>query len=289
MALPADYLRRTVYAKYLFRRASTLLDSKTTLAAGEAILLLQDSAEMLMRVVGDQHGVTNFQFPEFWQKIKEKTGSEPPLRNAMVRVNQARVAFKHHGTLPNPTVVRDFLPLVKDFSFELSRLYLSLDFEKLSLAELVSRVSVKVLVEEAEHLFHSEPQKSMEKLGLAFEELYESAKQDAYDVLARPPKPFKPRIDPSLSNIEDYIEEIAKDHERLANTVNMLLLGIDPRMYFYFRNWTPRFTRAGYQRMVVNTYWPKVPGQTEFNISDEVFQKCRDFLIEFSLRNDELF
>jgi hypothetical protein len=273
MTLPNDYLRRTVYAKYLFRRASALLDSKTVLAAGEAILTLQDSAEMLMRVVGDQHGVTNFQFPEFWQKIKDKTGVEPSLRNAMVRVNQARVAFKHHGTLPNPTVVRDFLPLVKDFSFELSKAYLGLDFEKLSLAELVTRVSVKALVEEGEYLFASEPHKAMEKLGLAFEELYESAKQDAYDVLARPPKPFKPRIDPSLSNIEDYIEEITEDHERVANTLNMLLLGIDPHMYFYFRNWTPRFIRAGYQRSVISTYWPSLPGQAQLNISDEVFQK----------------
>jgi hypothetical protein len=76
-ALPADYFRRLVYAKYLLRRAAELLRHRTLLATAEALLALHDGTEMLMRVVGDQLRVKQFHnFMEFWSRIKDVTGNE---------------------------------------------------------------------------------------------------------------------------------------------------------------------------------------------------------------------
>jgi hypothetical protein len=135
-ALPTDYIRRAVYAKYLLRRAGELLRHRTLLSSGEAVLALHDGAEMLMRVVGDHLRVKQFHnFMEFWPRVKDVTGAEPPHRAAMDRLNDSRNSFKHNGIPSDRTVVSSLQILVKEFCADLASRYLQVDFASLSLAE----------------------------------------------------------------------------------------------------------------------------------------------------------
>jgi hypothetical protein len=288
-ALPADYLRRLVYAKYLLRRATELLRHRTLLATAEALLALHDGAEILMRVVGDQLRVKQFyNFMEFWSRIKDVTGNEPAHRATMDRLNDARNSFKHKGIPPDRTVVSGFQALVEEFCGDLCSQYLGLDYEKLTMGSLISNNKARELVEESEKLFESgDKRNAMNQLAFAFDELYFSARQDAHEVVLKPPATpsFPSTQDFTARKLIDIAKDFAKDHERMADTVNMLLLGIDPLALLFFKRSTPGVVRFAGGRVEIDWNPRGVPAPDD----EPTYLRCRDFVIEFSLRTDELF
>jgi hypothetical protein len=288
MALPADYIRRAVYAKYLLRRATELLGHRTLLSNAEALLALHDGAEMLMRVVGDQLRVKPFYaFMEFWPRVKDVIGAEPPHRAAMDRLNDTRNSFKHKGIPPDRSVVTGFVTLVDEFLTEISTQHLQVDSFKLSMALLISNDKARACVEESERLFYSGSRRdAMNQLAFAFDELYSSARDDAKDVLLTTPRLSLPHGRTSEErSIIDFAKDFFTSHEELTDAVNMQMLGIDPVAIVYFKRSTPGVVRFASGRVEIN--WPRrgVPP-----VDDEpTYLRCRDFVIEFSLRNDELF
>jgi hypothetical protein len=285
MTLPADYLHRAVYAKYSLRRAKALLQQKTILAGGQALLALQDGVEMLMRVVADHLQLPPFQnFMEFWAKVKSQTGTEPPQRAAMDRLNNARVGFKHKGNLPNLGVVNGFVPLAEEFCIEVTSQYLGLDFLHLSMAELVSKDTVRSLLQESETLFQAGSRMAaMEKLALAFDELESIVKTESKDLLMEEPEIPGP-WDFDDHHVQKFANAMMDWSAQMVYTVNMLQLGIDLHALFFFAKTVPRRSRTGYGN--VQFVWPN--GFTEERIEEHRYIACRDFVIDFSLRTDEL-
>jgi hypothetical protein len=286
MSLPPDYVRRAVYAKYSLRRAKELLHQKTILAGGQALLALQDGVEMLMRVVADHLQLPPFQnFMEFWPRVKDKIGTEPPQRAAMDRLNNARVGFKHKGNLPNLAVVSGFLPLAEEFCIEISSDHLGLDFLHLSMAELVSKDTVRSVVQESETLFEAGSRmEALEKLALAFDDLYSFMKDQAKDLMMGEPEELQwLRFDDH--QLQRFAGLIVDWSGEVIWTVNMLLLGIDFPAFFFFHKTVPTIlrTEGGNTQFAWPHGFPKEP------IEERTYMACRDFVIDFSLRNDELF
>jgi hypothetical protein len=288
MTLPADYIRRAVYAKYLLRRAAELQRHRSLLATAEALLALHDGVEMLMRVVGDHLRVKQFyNFMEFWPRVKDVTGSEPAHRAAMDRLNDARNSFKHKGIPPDRTVVSGFEAIIQEFCAELCAKYLDLDFEKLSLGTLISNDTARGFVEESERLFESGAWgDAMNQLAFAFDELYFSARTDTKDVLLQAPSSNS--IPSGLNAAERQIVSIAKDfaknYEKLTDKVNMLILGIDQLALTFFKRSTPHVLRFANGRMEL--LWKQHRPTPD---EEPTYLRCRDFVIEFSLKSDELF
>jgi hypothetical protein len=285
--LPADYIRRVVYGKYLLRRADELLRTRTLLAAGEALLALQDGAEMVMRVVGDHLGLPpRYEFLDFWSKVKEKTGTEPQHKAAMDRVNVARVGFKHKGNTPDRTLVSGFQTLVEEFCADLCSQYLDEDFSALTLSSLISKAPVRALMQESEALFEGgSVREALEKLALAYDRLKTAAEDEANEVLVNTGLSFHfPDSHPMLGRIESSLKDLVQDHNQLAETMNMLLLGVDPHSYLFFRKSMPVIVRAGLLPKEI-LVWPNLDQKCD----PFTYPPCRDFVIDFSLRNDELF
>jgi len=151
--LAPDLIKRITYSKYLLRRATSLQGEGNELATAEALLIAHDAAEMLMRVVTDFLGASPpKEFMNFWNNVAEKTKtSEPPHRGTMDRLNNLRIGFKHKGNLPNRTVVEGLLPIVTSFCLDIATLYLRIDYESISLADLIPNDEArKELVEKAD-------------------------------------------------------------------------------------------------------------------------------------------
>jgi TIR domain len=181
-----------------------------------------------------------------------------------------------------------FQTLVSEFCRDLTRDFLGLDFEQLSLADLITREPVRDLVRESEVFFEKGAvSTALERLALAHETLQKLAEQDSQETLTgfggRMKFQYSSR-DPLVNEMQSWLEDLILDHEKVAETLNMLLLGIDPHAYLFFRKSVPVILRTGHMQEVT---FVRLPSQ---NVSDpETYLRCRDFIIEFSLRNDELF
>ena len=241
MATPAstlapDLIKRITYSKYLLRRATSLQREGNELATAEALLFAHDAAEMLMRVVTDYLGASPAkEFMHFWNNVAERTKSaEPPHRGAMDRLNNLRIGFKHKGNLPNRTVVDDLLPIVTSFCLDIAALYLKLDYETISLADLITNDEAQKEVKKAEEAFaKGDAEATFLALGVAYDKLREEARQARGSLLPQghwdrwiPPFTGKARQVNTQSN---SVDKLAKDLQRLIDITDSLAMGIQPQ------------------------------------------------------------
>jgi hypothetical protein len=264
-----DYVKRVTYSKYLLARAKFLHKEANELSSAEAVLVMHDAAEMLMRVITDHLGVNpSDKFMDFWKLVKDKTGSEPPRKGAMDRLNNLRVGFKHKGNLPNSNVVADLIPLVTDFCTETAEQYLGIDYEAMSLTDLIPNSQARDKVREAEKAkADGDIPRALLALGVAFDTLhYEAYKRDSLGLISK------------VSGRYDWDHGAAVAINKVVETVNMLILGIHPPKLRRFSVCTPIRTYAESGAMQV--VWTHDPNR----LSAGDYEFCHQFVIEFALR-----
>jgi hypothetical protein len=134
------------------------LEAPTFAAEGLALLCLQDAAEMFLRVLAEhlhaQIGSSE-SFEALLNKIDSALSAGPmpghlPFRGALVRLNKARVNFKHFGQLPVRQDVAGFAMDLEGFFTNVSRDHLGVDFASVSLAGLVIHQRTKNRLQSAE-------------------------------------------------------------------------------------------------------------------------------------------
>jgi len=128
---------------------------------------------------------------------------------------------------------------------------------------------------------------AFKKLALAHETLHKLAEQESLETLTGSLGHMRFRhssADPLVVAMRSSLEDLIQHHEKVAETLNMLLLGVDPYAYLFFRKSMPVILRTGLIEQVTFVWLP-----TQNQDDREVYLRCRDFVIEFSLRNNELF
>lgn len=122
----------------------------------------------------------------------------------------------------------------------------------------------------------------MNQLAFAFEELYSSARTDAKDVLLHSPgtSSLPSGTNAAERKVIDIASEFAKSHGRMADTVNMLLVGVDPLALMFFKRSTPGIVRFASGRVKINWNVSRLSTPDD----ETTYLRCRDFVIEFSLR-----
>jgi hypothetical protein len=284
--LAPDLIKRITYSKYLLRRATFLQREGNELATAEALLFAHDGAEMLMRVVTDFLGASPpKEFMNFWNNAAEKTKSaEPPHRGTMDRLNNLRIGFKHKGNLPNRTVVDGLLPIVTSFCLDIATLYLKIDYEKISLADLIPNDEARKELKKAEEAFEKgDAQTSFLAFGVAYDKLREEARSTFGPVMSQG---HWDRWDSSFhwsGDVAKYakalqIDKIAKDLQRLIDITDSLAMGIQPQQVRKFESLTPHRSYAASGEMTA--IWSgKIP-----TLDREAFEFCHTFVIDFALR-----
>lgn len=281
-----DFVKRLSYSKYLLGRAKSLQQAGNELSSAEAALAAHDSAEMLMRVITDNLGASPArEFMDFWKIVKEKMGVEPPHKGAMDRLNNLRVGFKHKGNLPNPSVVGDLMPSVAAFCKEITEQYLGLDYETVSLTDLIHNREAHEKVKEGEKAAaEGNFPGAMLALGIAFDRLDDEAhkkhslgliQQSYWDRLDH--VHVGERYDPELAATLS-LDKLRKSVQQVIDRVNMLILGIEPERLRRFSDATPVRNYAASGNMEV--IWLRDPK----TLGAEDFDFCHQFVIEFALR-----
>lgn len=275
MALTPEQLKRIMYSKYLLQRAQALNAEGHELALGASILAAHDAVEMVMKVVTDTVNVQwAHDFKKFWPLVEQKTGILPPRLGAMDQLNDDRNGFKHKGILPNPANVSDRLRNSLAFCEEISQQYLNMDYQSVSLADLIQNVVARTQIKEADLAKESgNLPTAITKLGLAFDDLLSEARKKHEEALVG-------QI-PILGR--DFVQSVASESlksklHKVAETVDSLILGIDLAKHRRFSEITP--IRQHSVSGQVTVIWTRDGN----SLTVEDFHFCRTFVIDFGLQ-----
>ena len=140
--------------KRLFLEGCKFVRASDPLACGIAVSLFQDSAEMLVWALVkkfDLHPKDKDGFISNLIALKDQdvalSGTAP-----MHDLNKARIGFKHNGNLPAPEDAAKFQNSTEVFLRMAMAAHFQVDFEELSLVDLVPFTEVREHLKKAEHL-----------------------------------------------------------------------------------------------------------------------------------------
>jgi len=144
-------LERLSFIKYLYSVA--IEQSKTTEPGCYiSVLLFHDAIELFFEL-SKRHLNTKREknFMDYFEKIKNKlNGKELQQKEAVKALNNARVALKHGGRLPNLSDLERYRVTTSNFFEENTPIVFNLDFLIISLADLILNNEAKKQVKLAE-------------------------------------------------------------------------------------------------------------------------------------------
>lgn len=294
-------IKRLAFIKYLYKLAVDQSRRPEPLCSA-SILTFHDAIELFLQLASEHLDVGKQQpsFMEYWDLISQKlSNQELTQKESMRRLNRARVALKHHGTLPSKLDIEAFRASATNFFEENTPIVFGIDFSDITLVELIQCEDVKNNLKDAEEfLKENKIEESLDKVALAFAQLiddYESRKIGRY---GRSPFFFGESMTflssfhmginrvtgPEFERrLAEFIDKVRESIESLQQAVKILSLGIDYRRYVKFRLLTPHILRT-----LDGTYdIQRVQWGSKGKPTIEDVQFCIDFVIESAVTLQE--
>jgi hypothetical protein len=214
-----------------------------------AILNFQDAAELFLHLACEHHQVAvpkQAQFLDYW-KVLAAVG---PVRHetGMDRLNRARVAFKHHGNLPNELDMEHFRVTIENFFEENALLLFGVSFKDVSLVELVQFTEARDQLKLAEASWGAtKTDDSRIALARAFSFLLRGYQEKNENGEYRDPFDFGPSMTFLSGNhlhlergpMKKFIDGTTEAIGLLQSALRTIALGIDYRRLVRFRSLTP--------------------------------------------------
>jgi hypothetical protein len=204
-------LPQLLLAKRLYIEASNYADRTDAVSGGIAISMLQDAAELyLWAVIKERNLVAKDQagFVANMDTI-QKAGISLLNSGKLLELNKARVSFKHYGILPATNDARKYQAYVEDFLRTSTLEHFKVNFDDLSLVDLVADTAIR------DQLKLAEAQIESDKVREATEELAK-AKTLIFNRLQK----FIPKVDSHLSDSDKLLNSIGGVHG--ARTFNYI-------------------------------------------------------------------
>jgi hypothetical protein len=265
-----------------------------------AILLLHDATELFVQLAAEHLNAKtskNTEFIGYWDAIATALGAnELPKREAMKRMNAARVALKHAGTLPAHREISGFASMVNDFFDESTPLVFGVNLDSVSLCDLVICEPVRSGLKRAEDARkNGNLSEALGACATSFDDLVRDYERRKTERFGRSPFYFGGSM-AFLSSSAMGIERTGEDRElaRFVDTVResveamqeglkVLSLGLDYRRYARFRLLTPAVLQLG--RGARTLQWLRNTSLEPVKLDEVSF--CVSFVIESALRLQE--
>lgn len=170
-----NILRRLIFIKYLYKLVlEQSLKSEPMCCI--SILTFHDSIELFLHLASEylNVGKNQINFMEYWDLISKKLkGKELYQKESIRRLNKTRVSLKHHGNLSSKFDVDNFKISVTNFFVENTSLIFKLEFEEISLLDLITLFdkTKESLIEATKLIKEKDFNNALEKITIAFEQL----------------------------------------------------------------------------------------------------------------------
>jgi len=295
-SLSQDTIRRLAFIKYLLNVAIGQSRQPEPLAAA-SILTFHDSIELLLQLACEHLDADTKQytrFMQYWEILKPKiSGSGLTQKESMKRLNNSRVALKHHGTLPTKQDIEAFRASAINFFEDNTPLVFGIELDSISMVNLIKYEAVKTRLKQAE-VFKEESdlEKAMVEIVIAFEQLLDSYEASKRSQFGRSPFFFGPDLTHlgsihmglpdqddyiSFSPFSEFVDNVKNSIEAMQKAIKILSFGLDYRKYTRFQLLVPYVFKA----MDGKYHSRNVRGNE--TPSTEEYDFCYNFIIESAL------
>lgn len=303
--LDPSVVRRLAFIKYLYQLGVRQSRAPEPLA-GAALLTLHDATELFLQLASEHLNAGGQQpgFMTYWNLLKAKLpeGSELSQKEAMRRLNKARVALKHNGTFPSKLDLESFRGTAANFFLDNTPLIFDLSFDEVSLIDFVQPEESRNHLKSAQDFVtEGKYREAASETALAFDKMlsdYEHRKVDGrfrsrFDFgapmhfmdsfflgLNRNSHSFRQdetvrKLNELEGKLAKFVDNVKISVEALQNSVKIIAFGVDYRQYSMFRAISGDVIRA-----VNGGYHVSAP---EVIPTKEEAQFCIDFVIEAAI------
>lgn len=236
-------INRLAKIKYLYKIGIEQSMQEGTFA-GFSILSFHDSTEMFLLLVAENKGdkIDDISFMQFWDRYPDLT-----LKESMRKLKDRRVNIKHKGLFPSKTDIEESRITITQFFRENIKVQFGLEFDQISLADLIEYHNIKDYIRKAEELLsQNKTYECLLNARIGFEELlvtYESDKRQWRDSIFCVGKKVGNdyrRLVTSDKDGRKWFEEVTMTSNAIRNILRISAMGIDYRKYTLFEFITPR-------------------------------------------------
>lgn len=297
-----SHVKRLGYAKYIYSKGIEALANNTQLGNALAILSFNDAAEIVLFTIADHLGYkAPFEFMKNWKESSDK-GKSLPYQNQMDCLNRLRVDFKHHVILPSRDDSIECRRNVYDFFVSVAQDILGLDFNSISVSDLIENQTTRGYLAEAErNIGLGQYEEAISEAAKAFAFVMKEAagdywhhfiiKQSAFELRDIDPRIFSVggrdnSVERNVGTIKKSLMTVKKSLENIIDKINPLLLGVDNFRYTRFRLLTPMSMIMGDGKTVnQNVHWNVY--QNRYNMTLENATFCFNFVTDTALKTQE--
>ncbi|MFI1723920.1 hypothetical protein [Streptomyces sp. NPDC020489] len=284
-ALKPLTVQRLAYVRFLYQEGIEQSRQPAPLSA-RSITSFHDAVENFIGLTAEQLSVElrkGIEFLGYWEALKPQI--ELPGKTAMKRLNDVRVALKHHGTFPSDHQIEQAREALVDFFSTVTPKVFGVDFDSVDMIDLVAQPKVAQLLRDAQtHADVGDYSMACAGLSLAFEALLAHYVGDTY----RGHGPFsfgpnlywsdKPTIGHGQEPRNGRLDKLSQITDAVQKALRALSLGIDYQAMSRFELTVPRVN--GY----LNGSHRYTETESASALTTEDYAWARHFVIESALR-----
>jgi hypothetical protein len=278
-------VQRLAYVRYLYREGVEQSRQPPPLRA-RSITSFHDAVENFIGLTAEHLGVElkpRTEFLGYWETIKPEF--ELPSKTEMKRLNDARVALKHHGTFPSDHQIEQAREALVDFFTTVTPRVFGVDFNSIDMVDLVTQPTVAQLLRDAQtHADTGDYSMATAGLSLALDALLEHYART--ETLGRSPFSFgetlnwfdAPKVDGREAPRNGRLAKLSVIAETTQEALRAISLGIDYPSLARFRVIAPKVHHFldGSRRFV--------EGKFHESLTADHYDWARHFVIESALR-----
>lgn len=288
-------IQRLSYIKYLYIKGEEQ-SRQAEVVSGFSILAFHDALEMFLMLVYE------YQDPEKAKKYKtidDYLGSITgiTMKESAKSLNECRNSLKHHGLLPAKKEIDKHRINTHSFLKENAATLLKLDFDTISLIDLVSFDECK------KHLIEAQAKRddgkwfesiaNTRKAFIALLDEFEQSKKYWYNSIfnigIKPRDSYKEFLRDNFKNnkvwYEAWFNDVDKTINALRDTVKIISIGIDYKQYALFNTIAPEVWRMSDGSLNVRESEDYFNGR--INANKELCDFCINFIIDSAIKFKE--
>ncbi len=280
-------IERLALIKYLSHQATEQSIQPEPLN-GLSVLQFHDSVELFLNLLCETQNIKVPQnFMDYWTEINKK--NTPELlshQTSMQKLNKARVGFKHHGIIPSKTDIESFRVMTLSFFTENYVKFFKLEYEKVSLLDLIENIKCKSHIQKAEEEFINKSlEECLNNLSKSFGYLLNAFESNKIDNRYRSPFDFSDHFRSSIpSNLDNeskrYLKSVTNSISKIQEILRLLTIGINYKQYVKFSAYVP-----GYSVTTSDEIIPHYVQRKTFSYED--FEFCKNFIIDTAFKLQE--
>lgn len=216
-----------------------------------SLLSFHDAAELFLRLATERLNVPKDKqwFMDYFNVIDQEMDPDKlTQRESMKRLNEARVQLKHHGTAPSKLDMEGFRATVTNFFQENTPKVFGIDFDSVSLVDLVAYDGAKSKLRSAEYMMQSGDTKgAIQDIAASLELLIHEYEQKTRPKFDSSPFSFGPDLTFETSffmgvegKMKDFVDKVNESVSAMQKAIKIISFGFDYRKFSKFQSRTPR-------------------------------------------------